>query len=744
VSDLWGGKVETDSEPPDPPAGEELWAGRSERRPSRLGPGRRTRTVARVLLVVVLIGGPLMLGWVGLDLLAVRESLRDAQIALGDLRRSVGEVDVERSRIHHAVAEMELEDARRRAERPTWTIAATVPIVGPTVGVTRDVVEVAVAATDLAGRVLEDGEEFVGEGVEIEIVEGQADLEPLLASRDLLSSLPLERLVEARASLGTPREGWLPRQVVDGRDDVLTLADDTIGTIERARALTEALPAFLGADGPRSYFVGLQTSAELRGAGGMIGFWGVLSVDDGQVRFGSTEQYDPFDEAGAPADEPRTSRVGSIRLSPTNPPDVDPAYYARYGFAAGARSFTSVNLDPDLPTSAKAILDLFELQTEQRLDGVVLLDPVGLESLLEATDGNVPLSDELGDTLGFPDGLPVEGFAEYVLAGIYGTLGYARSDERNDALREIGDAAFGEIFDGRWGSQAMARAIVEAAGQRHLQVFTADEGTQAAFREVGATGELVAGDADLFALTANNVVGGKQDVHLGHEVDLDVQLTEVRRTDEGDLLALRDVALTATVDNPLPTSGLDPYIIGSCYLPDQLNRCFEGNPGENRTWFSAWASPMLQVSGFTSDDGTEPNSLNATYRDLRVVDHLHLTPAGSRASFGLEGEGRTPLRRDVDSVVYELLWWHQSKAIPDLLDVRVGPPEGWAIDRIEVIGGGSGRGMGVHGGGQPLEAEVTGGVAHLTGTVTADTRLRVHLVEAGGTGPAQAARALTP
>jgi hypothetical protein len=90
----------------------------------------------------------------------------------------------------------------------------------------------------------------------------------------------------------------------------------------------------------------------------------------------------------------------------------------------------------------------------------------------------VPLSDELGDTLGFPDGLPVDGFADYVLVGIYDTLGYARSDERNDALREIGDAAFGEIFDGRWGSQAMARAIVAAASQRHLQLFTSDEDTQ--------------------------------------------------------------------------------------------------------------------------------------------------------------------------------------------------------------------------------------------------------------------------
>jgi hypothetical protein len=729
VSDIWSGRkphagAVFEAEPEDG-----LWAGRGTLRPARTGPWPAGRVAARIALALILVGLPATVVWVGLDLLSVRSSLVAAEIALRDVRASIGQVDVAGGAAELEVAREEIGDASRRSGRVSWTLASTFPVMGPTVQVTRDVVEVAAAAVEVAGDVITDGRQVVGEGVHIEVVDGRIDLATLERTRELLAGLPVDRLVTARDALTQPHAGWLPEPVIAGRRDVLTLADEALGTLDRAEALTAALPAFLGAEGPRSYYVGLQTSAELRGTGGLIGFWGVMSVDEGQVRFGATEDYDPFDDATDPVGERRTSRINTIGLSDRNPPGVDPAYYARYGFAAGARSFPNINLDPDLPTTANAILDLFELQTGERLDGVILLDPIGLEGLLRSTGEGVPLPDTVATDLGVDGELPVDGFARFITADIYETLGFDRSDERNDALRAIGDAAFDLVFDGRWESQAMARAIVDASSERHLQVFTTFEETQTVLREVGVTGDLVpAATVDLFAVTANNAVGGKQDVHLGHEVRLDVALDDLRRNASGALSAMRQVHLTTTVHNPLPTSGLDDYVIGSCYVPGRVSRCFDGEPGQNRTWFSVWGSPLLRVFSFESDDSETPNNLGATFRDLRVIDHLHVTPSEGTSSFALDGAGRAPLRQEVDSVVYELAWWRQSKAIPDLLHVEVAPPRGWAIDRVEVVGGGGGRGMGVHGEGQELVAEIAGGAARLTGTVTADTRLLVHLV----------------
>ncbi|MCP6077384.1 DUF4012 domain-containing protein, partial [Klebsiella pneumoniae] len=45
----------------------------------------------------------------------------------------------------------------------------------------------------------------------------------------------------------------------------------------------EVLPAMLGADGPRNYFLAFQTLSESRGTGGLIGGFGIVRAVDGKV-----------------------------------------------------------------------------------------------------------------------------------------------------------------------------------------------------------------------------------------------------------------------------------------------------------------------------------------------------------------------------------------------------------------------------------------------------------------------------
>src|SRR5439155_6350339 len=48
-----------------------------------------------------------------------------------------------------------------------------------------------------------------------------------------------------------------------------------------AGLLLEGLPHFLGANGPREYFVGAANPAELRGSAGLIGAYSILTIDAG-------------------------------------------------------------------------------------------------------------------------------------------------------------------------------------------------------------------------------------------------------------------------------------------------------------------------------------------------------------------------------------------------------------------------------------------------------------------------------
>jgi hypothetical protein len=362
---------------------------------------------------------------------------------------------------------------------------------------------------------------------------------------------------------------------------------------------------------------------------------------------------------------------------------------------------------------------------------VVLLDPLGLQRLLEATGDRLPVPARVDELLGTGPDIATAGFAELVTVDVYATLGEARSDDRREVLRLLGDAAFARLAAGGWDPRSMARGMVDATFERHLQVFSEDEAEQMAFGEVEISGAMPRHDGgDLLAVTANNAVGGKQDVHLGHRFDVDIALADVRRDDTGRLDAHRTADVEVTVDNPLPEEGMDPYVIGSCVRPDGTHGCFEGEPGWNWTWFSTWLPPDSQVGDRrTSPDAPRELLGPAEYRDRQVMDHVHATPPLDAASFGLSYAGVAPLELRPDSLVYEWVWWRQAKAVPDLLDVTVSPPDGWRIVDVEAIGGGSGRGMGVHGEGVPIDAEVIDGQARLHGTVTSDLRLRVHLGE---------------
>jgi hypothetical protein len=678
------------------------------------------------LLAVVLAG----------ELLAVRGSLIAARSSLAEVRAAVGDVDVGQAAASLDRADDELAEARSRSGGPLWTLGAQVPLLGESVAVTRGVVRVASAALDVAQRAVAGGDQLVAAGLDVRVADGQLDLGPLRDAQQLLESLPVERLASTRDELEALEPAWAPSELIAGRRDTLRLADEAIGSIERGRELLEVLPSFLGADGPRTYFLGMQTPAELRGTGGLIGFYGVLQVDGGRFELLASDVYDAFDdgEAGEGADdagdagasEPATGRIAQLWGDSSQAAAVDDEYEAHYGHTAAPGHFSNVNVDPDLPTTARIALDLFTLRTGVEVDGMVLADPIGLEALLTAAGGELEVPDlPTAEGVELPATLDPASFARFVTVDVYEQLGDGRSEDRKLLLRWLGDAAFARVFDGAWDGVAMSRALGDSAGQRHLQVFSRDEREQEAFTDVGIAGALRAPEgADLFAVTANNAVGGKQDVHLGHRVAVDVELDDPRREDDA-VTVLRRATVRTEVTNPLPSEGLDDYVIGNCLVGGDRSQCFEGPPGENRTWFSLWTDGDTAFLAERGDDGRN-RVRTGELRGLSVFDRYLETPSESTLGFELDVTGTAPVRSDAGELVYEWAWWAQSKAIPTLLEVTVAAPEGWSVAEVEVAGGGSGRGFGVHGDGQPLEARIDGdGRAHLSGTVTADTTLRV-------------------
>lgn len=695
---------------------------------------RRRRSRLRWLWLPVVAGLVLLIAIAGAllarDALEVRRSLVVAQDELATVRAATAGLDLDRASASLARAEAELADARVRTVGPLWGLAAVLPVVGDSVEVTRAVVLTASAAVDVARGVVAEGGDLLGDGLRIEVVDDRVDLAPLLAARDVLVGLPLDQLAAARDRLRAADPQWAPEELLDGRLRTLELADETLVTLERGRELLTALPGFLGADGPREYFLGVQTPAELRGTGGLIGYFAVLTIDDGRFQLGTSEAYDGLADGDGEVDANAvTQRIGTLGGDPADGAAVDRDFAAQYGHVAAAGNFSNVNVDPDLTVTAPVALDLFEVRTGRTLDGMVLLDQVALGDLLTAVGAELEIPAEFRVDNDLSASVPPQELTRLLTIGLYEELGDERSGERKALLEHLGDAAFAAVFAGNWDGIRVAQALAETSSGRHLQLHSREPAEQGAFTMVGIGGALQAPEgADLFAVTANNAVGGKQDVHVGHRIGLEVALDDVRR-DERGITAVRTATVRTELENPLPAAGMDRYIIGNCLVDEARNQCFEGPPGENRTWFTVWTPGDSALLDVRADDGRVALRSNEL-RGLRVFDRFLETPSRSRSAFEVDIDGIVEARLESGELVYELAWWEQAKAIPTLLEVTLTPPDGWTVVDVEVAGGGDGRGLGVLGDGELLEARVEDGRARLSGTVSADTNLTVRMAPA--------------
>lgn len=362
------------------------------------------------------------------DLLLVRAALEDTRASLQEVAGALGEVDIASAETALEDADRHLGVARSRSGGPLWNLVAGTPVVGDNVEVVRAVVGVGTSGLDLARDAVQDGQDFLAGGLDVRVADGQLDLQPLLEARDLVAGLPLDGVVTARERLVAVEPTWQPRQIRDAKAETLGFADDAIETIERARDLLDAMPGFLGLDEPRRYFLGVQTPAELRGTGGLIGYWAVLEVDEGRFSLSESGVYEALDDVeGGPQDEPEaagavTSRIGDLIGDPWDGVPTTPEFRDRYAHTAAPGFFSNVNVDPDLPTTARVALDLFTHRTGEQLDGMVLLDPIAMELILEAVGQPIPTPAEIDDPA-LPAELPPSTFARFVLVDVYEDFG---------------------------------------------------------------------------------------------------------------------------------------------------------------------------------------------------------------------------------------------------------------------------------------------------------------------------------
>lgn len=592
------------------------------------------------------------LRWVGLALLAAlfallavtalaaireaRADLRAGQAGLQQARRAALAGDVAAARDALGQARGDFADGRKALDRVSLRIVGVVPGAGRNLDTARA----------LAGA----GERLAGAGVEVaEAVaalpggvesfaprDGVVPLEPLETVAGPLRRAAEQATAAEEAVAATPTR-WLVGPLHRARVTGQRRAGQAAESLRAGAALAEQLPAFLGADEPRRYFLGAQNPAELRGTGGLIGAFAVLTADEGRLDVGE------FDTVGV------LTRDAPDELPP--PTEDFAARYERY--AAGVHA-SNVNMTPDMPTAAVAIERLHEAATGQAVDGTILADPVMLRTLLEVVG---PTEVERVGTV------EADSVVEYVTRDQYAEL--AGTGDRKELLGEVAKAVV-ERFLADGGDEPLeaVQALAEAAGAGRLKLHARDEDVQAAFVAAGVDGALADPDGDYLALVGNNAAGHKLDTFLDRSAVYDVWLRP-----DGSARGELSVELT----NAAPASGLNRYVEEPSPHLEALS------PGMNRTIWSVYCAPGCQLTGFRRDGDSEGIASERERGRPVYTTTVTLTRGEEQR---LDYEWETDGVWDPESGRYELVVDGQPALADVTTTVRVHPPQGADIQPV--------------------------------------------------------------
>lgn len=309
--------------------------------------------------------------------------------------------------------------------------------------------------------------------------------------------------------------------------------------------------------GPRRYLLMAANNSEMRAGSGMFLSLGELTFENGSFALGD---FVPAGEASV--DDP--------------PPITDPSYEARWGWLNPNREWRNLGASPRFDATAELASRMWAARGNAPVDGVLALDPIALQALVEATGPVV-----VGDRTVAPDAVDdLLLHDQYV--GITRVGGEAQA-ARRELLGALAQAAMRNVEGGSWDMAKMASGLAAAARGRHVLAWSGRPEEQRLWTEAGIDGRLTESSLLLSVL---NRGANKLDRFL--LVDADLRL----RPSTGETA----VELRVTLRNTTPV-GESPYIQGP----------YPGSPVGAGDYFGLLSVNLPGYAGnITSDSETPP------------------------------------------------------------------------------------------------------------------------------------------
>lgn len=442
----------------------------------------RLGTFLALLFVAIVFAG-----WLALEAFQAKSNLEEARQSAQKVKESLLKGDADGAAKWAKDAAIQARGARDSTHSLPWTIAAAVPWLGSpfetgqqvadvVLGLVVDVLEPSAhVATALSpDRLLEDGR------IKVQVLREAA---PKLAEISTAAT-------ELHAQAGAITDPKYLSVLRNARSELQTQTSDLSRLLDNTALAARVAPSIMGADGPRSYFMGFQTNAEARGTGGLLGGFGVLRFDNGTPTIENLGRNSQLDKKFAPI-------------------DLGPDYAAQYGRDDPTTHWLDSNLSPHFPYAAQIWKSMWEQQSGMVVDGVIAIDPVALSYILGAV-GPVTMPD--GEVISKDNVVELTESTAYIR---FATDNDARKQFLQDVASLVGKEITGHVKSPRQLLEAIGKAVSEG----HIAMWSSSPTEQEALEETALAHVVPEDPAPYASVVINNRGGNKLDYYLTRQIE---------------------------------------------------------------------------------------------------------------------------------------------------------------------------------------------------------------------------------
>ncbi|MDW5611090.1 DUF4012 domain-containing protein [Mycolicibacterium sp. D5.8-2] len=470
----------------DEPSGDDdadLSGNEDEQRHHWLHDRRGAVWTALVLLVVVVAFGV----WLSVRAFDAKSSLEQARDSAQQSKDALLEGNTEDASRFAEEAQHHAQAAQDATHSVPWNAASVIPWLGSPFKTGQQISDVVLG---LAADVLRPSTD-VGVAISPDqlYANGRVDVQLLRSEEPELSGLAenAARLNDEAASISNP--GYLSL-LRDARSELQEQTSDLAGLLANTALAARLVPSMMGADGPRTYFMGFQTNAEARGTGGLLGGFGILRFDNGAPS---------VDDLGK-----NTELSGAVATV-----ELGQEFDQQYGYTNPRTDFRNSNLSPHFPYAAQIWKSMWAQKTGMNVDGVIAIDPIALSYVLGAV-GPVTMPD--GEVITKDNVVELTESTAYIRFA-------ADQVARKNYLQDIANQVVQKIIGPVQSPRALLEALGKAVGERRIAVWSAAPADQLLLEETPLSHIVPDDPAPLAAVVINNLGGNKMDYYLEREIE---------------------------------------------------------------------------------------------------------------------------------------------------------------------------------------------------------------------------------